>query len=172
MTKMSTRVSVVLGLVIFGLVYAGFAGGKPAWPTAAALAAVGLGLMAALAVRYREPRNVLGGVILALIFVGAAALREWPDARWLTWTIAAVLATLVLVSMALAVRSVRVLKEYERFVNTEATSLSFFVVATSAGVYGLLDDYLDLPQPSASVVFVYAMCTWAFLRYVVERRLG
>jgi hypothetical protein len=169
---MSVRVSMLVGGVAFMLIYFGSAiEGRNALTLAVAVSVVAIAASAVLAVRYRRPMNLVGGFALAAYITGGAAHREWPDTRWIVWTTAAVVLALVLVSMTYGVRAVRASKEFERFVNTEATSLAFFVVTISAGAYGLLESYLDLPELPANVIFLFAMCTWSFLKYAVERRL-
>ena len=103
--------------------------------------------------------------------VGGVGVRlTRPHAPWALQVRSVGVAIVLTSALTLAFLFARRLRELDRVVYTEATSIAFFVTAAGCGFYGAMQKFLNAPRLSLVWVPIFAAVSWAVAAFLVERR--
>ena len=93
-----------------------------------------------------------------------------PDPLWTDALRAGGMMLLLVLVLVAVLTSARRVRELERVLFTEATSIAFFVTVVGATAYAGLQALLDLPRVSFAWVSVFGFAVWAVSALLVRRR--
>jgi hypothetical protein len=140
--------------------------------TAVIIACCFFGSLAALTTSLGRGQPVVffGGVYVLLVAVGAtlSAGSSRPGGPIIAIAIGTLAAAVGVVVSLFAMG--RRMKELERLLFSEATSMAFFITMLGAITYGLLEVWVDAPAISMWTVWMLGMGSWAVLSLVLRKR--
>jgi hypothetical protein len=112
-----------------------------------------------------------GGAYVLLVSVGVVIRGERTEPGTAMVVVAGLTVAAAIGLVVALVLSGRQRRELERFIFSEATSVSFFVTMAAAITYGLLESWIDAPAVSMWWVWALGMTTWALMSALLKRRM-
>lgn len=124
-----------------------------------------------LALRRRDMLIGAAGVVLVPTAIGGVAFHFYEEPPFWVESLRALGLVLVLCAAVGALLYLaRGLKELERLLFTEATSVAFFLTLVAAGAYAALEAFLDAPKVSLGWLPLVGLALWGLTSALFSRR--
>lgn len=164
---------VITGLVVVVVLYAqGFVGDVHLPnPVAIGFNTVIFAALFGVAIHRRDPLVGAMGIVLLPGAVGSMAFHFYDEPTLWVGAVRALGLVLVLcAAVGVLLYLARGMKELERFLFTEATSVAFFLTLAAAGAYAALEAFLDAPKVSLGWLPLVGLALWGLTSALFSRR--
>lgn len=163
-------VALAVGMLFFDQLEAWRDRALPPWVGVAAVVAI-FGLFVVPALLRRDFIEAAIGLSIVPTTIGTAVQRfADPDPPWTDPVRAAGTMLLLVVVLVSVLTSARRVRELERLLFTEATSIAFFVTVIGATAYAGLQALLDVPRLSFAWVSLFGFAVWGIAALLLRRR--
>lgn len=142
----------------------------PPWMSIVVFAAFFVLIIVPALLRRDFGEAAIGGAMVPII-VGTGVQRFLePDPPWTDVLRAAGVMFALVVILVVVLTTARRVRELERLLFTEATSIAFFVTVVGATAYAGVQALLDTPQLSFAWISLFGFAVWGITALLLRRR--